>query len=141
MSVLDVSVALQYSYFEEAKQKGLSIIRNEKLRNQLRRVYEFYYPLLEIQENEIQSMDHYHILYDELGRYFEIDSVSLAGPSKKLVFMNEKNYTQILKDKNLHYKIYDTVGTKKALLKMHILVRKEVLLLLEEINLEIKKRS
>lgn len=138
MSILDVSVAFQYSHFEEAKQRGLSIISNEKLRDNLRKIYEFYYPQLQIQENEMESLDYYHVLNKELSNYFEVDSISLSNLSKNKVKINEENYNQILNNKKLHFKIYDTIGIKKAILKRHIKIRRKILEMLKEINLELE---
>lgn len=67
----DLILTLHHSHFDEAKQKGLSIITNKSLRSEISRLYEFDYPSLVQIENSLEPLNSYKLLTNKFIPYFE----------------------------------------------------------------------
>jgi len=110
----DMILTLHTSYFDEAKQKGLSIITNQTLRKKISHLYNFDYPFLINIDNHYKPFNTFELLYPILGGFFEIDSSSI--PLDKVI-IDDKKYDLLLSDKNLHYKIFEAQTMRKLLLR------------------------
>lgn len=108
---LDWIIILHDSHFQEAKQKGLSIISNESLRDEINRLYEFEYKSLKELENNHESLDHYKLLRLKIGQYFGYDSTG--------IIMNNTSYKKLQSDTNSLYYIEDGRRSKASLLEFH----------------------
>ena len=118
----DWDLILHTSYFEEAKQKGLSIITNTHLREDISRLYEFRYPYLLMAENGMQVVDHFGHASPERNKYLETDSSLINSPSRFRRFsLNEMDYERILSDKKLHALILNNMMLKKQKLEEYYL--------------------
>ena len=94
----DLMLTLHRSSFEEAKEKGLGIISNEKLRKRISRLYEFDYEGLVYAENELQYFDHYSFLHPAFNHYLESDPSAPFG-SETMLTISEEKYQELLNDK------------------------------------------
>ncbi len=128
----DLNLALHQSHFEEAKQKGLSIIRNKELRAKISRLYEFQYTYLMQLENESQIYDHYKLLNQDVSEYLGYDTSGFIIPEYK--------YNQLLQDENIHYKIKMASSLKKQLLYLQYYPKlKYALDIVADIDQELEK--
>ena len=89
-------ISLHYSHFDEAKNKGLSIISNRTLRDSISRLYEFHYKSLEKVEHESEMF----IAYDKL---ISDKLVGAFGISNKGLSINDEFYDKLLLDNNFTY--------------------------------------
>lgn len=135
LSNMDVLLVVHTSYFDEAKQKGLSIISNQALRNKISRLYEFDYQYLTMANNDYRGFDTYDLLYPILENYFEVDSTSIR--QNKVIISDEK-YDLILSNKNIHYKFYEALTRKKQLLSMYDRAKPKALEIIDLIEKELK---
>ena len=93
----ELVIILHHSYFDKAKQKGLSIISNSTLRDSISRLYEFHYKLLEQVEQETEMFKVYDkIISDKLVGAFEIND-------KGNLSLNDEFYDKLLLDDNFTY--------------------------------------
>jgi len=107
----DWIIVLHDSHFQEAKVKGLSIISNESLRDEINRLYEFEYKSLKELENNHESLNHYKSLKLKIGQYFGFDSTG--------IIMNKTSYEKLLSDTNALYYIEEGRNSKASLLEIH----------------------
>jgi len=137
----DWDLIVHTSSFEEAKQKGLSIISNTQLREDISRLYEYWYPYLLLAENEMQIVNHFDHISSERKKYLETDSSFIKNPSRFYKFsLNELDYERILSDKKLHSLILNSMMLKGQKLDAYYLpVKKRILQVVEGIENELKK--
>ena len=132
----DVLLTLHSSKFEEAKQKGLSIISNSTLREKISRLYEFHYPFVTKIENDYKGFDYVELLYPIMGNIFEVDSESIK---QNKVIISDKNYNALLSDKNLQYKFFEAQIMVKYLLSFYENLSTNRLDVANSISLELEK--
>jgi hypothetical protein len=132
----DVLLMLHTSKFEEAKQKGLSIISNSTLREKISRLYEFHYPLTIKSDNDYKGFDYVELLFPIMGNIFEVDSESVK---QNKVIISDKNYNALLSDKNLQYKFYEAQIMVKYLLEFYDDLKYNALDVSNSIALELEK--
>lgn len=113
ISTSDLLLTLHTSHFDQAKQKGLSIISNKVLRTKISRLYEFEYPLVTKCENEYEGYDYFKVLYPTVFIFFEID-YSIIRENK--VSITEQKYNLLLSDKSMHLKIFEATTMVELLL-------------------------
>lgn len=101
----DVWLVLHTSAFEEAKQRGLSIISNKKLRNKISRLYEFEYKYLLETENQQPTFNHHKLLNEALEKYVELKPEGNWYNKSNATYISKENYERLLNDKNAHHKI------------------------------------
>ena len=137
----DWDLMLHTSYFEESKQKGLSIISNMQLREDISRLYEYRYPYLLLAENEMQLVNHFEHMSAERKKYLETDSSVIKNQSRFQKFsLNDLDYEQILSDKKLHALILNSSLLKKQKLEDYYLpTRRIALQIVEAIEKELEK--
>ncbi|MEP0133089.1 MAG: DUF6090 family protein [Eudoraea sp.] len=107
----DYRILLHDSHFQEGIQKGLSIISNESLRDEINRLYQFEYAGLKMAENNLEVFDHGKLLRHEIGQYFGYDSTG--------IIMSKTAYEKLLSNNNSLYYIEKGRESKATLLKIH----------------------
>ena len=107
---VDFLISLHNSHFYEAQLKGLSIISNETLREEITRLYEFEYEILSTIESS-ENLDHRNLLSNAFGQYFGYDSTGL--------FMSKSSYERLLGNKNAIFYFQRGQKMKKNLLEVH----------------------
>jgi len=115
ISNFDLKLDLHRSFYETAKQKGLSIIANKKLRNEIVKLHEWTYPNMLTAENQREGLDHFKIA-KEFDQFFHVDAISLRK-RKGRVLISKENYDKLQSDKNLHYKIFEMSSIHRELLR------------------------
>lgn len=127
--IADWNITIHDSHFQEAKQKGLSVISNPTLRESLSRLYEFHYEHLDFVENYWENLDHNKLLKKEVAQYIGYDSTGLI--------ISKDSYDRLLSDTNTIY--YITLGKqmKDRLLKIHVNKLKTILEVIDDIDNEL----
>ncbi|MTE25452.1 DUF6090 family protein [Winogradskyella ouciana] len=123
-------IILHDSHFQEAKQKGLSIISNETLRDDINNLYEFDYEFLSLLVNNTENIDYSNILSREIGPYFGYDGTDLTVTSlsyKKFLEHSDK----------ILYHINSSRGGKYQLLYIHRKTLEAALKVADDIKIEI----
>ncbi|MCA0154524.1 DUF6090 family protein [Winogradskyella vincentii] len=105
------SVVLHEAHFQEAKQRGLSIISNKEIRNEINYLYGFKYSGFKSKVNNNDRYKHNELLKHTIGNYFSYDS---SG-----VFIDKESYAKLLSNKNSHYYIKRSSDMHKRLLNFH----------------------
>ena len=130
----DFGITLHRAHFEEAKRKGLSIITNADLRDQISRLYEFEYPLLIMLENDVQQFDRYHLLNDKISDYFQYQPEALS--------ISSEAYQALLNDAKLLHRIKQASSSSNRLLTtMYVPKRDLVLQVIQAIEHELLDRN
>jgi len=123
-------IILHDSHFQEAKLKGLSIISNEILRDDINNLYEFEYKLMPLMVNDMESFDYSNFLAREIEPYFGYDSTG--------VIMTNSSYKKFLENSsNILYHISRSRGAKSQLLIIHETTLDAALKVADNIKLEI----
>ncbi|MBN4047289.1 hypothetical protein JYU05_01970 [bacterium AH-315-P13] len=125
----DWVIMLHESHFQEAKQKGLSIITNKSLRESISRLYEYYYKALIISENSSEGFNHLNLLRHELGQYFGYDATG--------IIMSDASYKKLIFNKNTLYYIRQGQQIKRTLLSFHLSIKESALQVADSINKEL----
>jgi len=133
----DLILTLHNSYFSEAKQKGLSIISNNPLREEINRLYEFDYINLLTIENEYKR----YKKYDELVTN-RLDRVFIFDDSGKVNIQRE-SYEELISDQNFKFLIILLRVNNKQMLEEFYLPTKVIALkvveAIDEELIELKK--
>jgi len=123
-------IILHDSHFQEAKLKGLSIISNEALRDDINKLYEFDYKFLPLLMNNTENFDYTNFLDHEIGPYFGYDSTGVS--------MTSASYKKFLENSdNILYHIDRSRGSKYQLLYMHEITLEAALKVADHIKKEI----
>ncbi|MEZ2414518.1 DUF6090 family protein [Muriicola sp. E247] len=131
ITVANSFIILHDSHFQEAKLKGLSIISNETLRDDINNLYEFDYELLPLLVNDTESLNYSNALTREIGPYFGYDSTGVT--------MTNSSYKEFLENSdNILYHINRSKGDKSQLLYMHEITLEAALKVAESIKKEIE---
>jgi len=129
--------------------KGLGILKNNKLRNQITTLYENSYPYLMTYENEIilqkyGPFGHARVPYsgtNNMPQNLIPKSLSMKGNVSFLFdigyFMDIRNYEQLKGDKDMHSMIKEIETWSYALGTLHGSVRENVIELIEQIETEL----
>jgi len=135
ISTEDLLITLHTAYFDQAKQKGLSIISNKDLRTKISRLYEFEYPYITKCENVYQGYDYFKVLYPTIFNIFEIDPTSI---SQNKVNITDENYSLLLSNKNMHLKIFEAKTMAELLLDHYKRLQSKTLETLYSIEKELE---
>jgi len=135
ISTDDRVITLHRAYFDQAKQKGLSIISNKALRTKISRLYEFEYPYITTCENEYQGYDYFKILYPTIFNFFELDP---SGISHNKVTITEEKYNLLLSNKSMHLKIFEAKTMAELLLAQYKRLQPKTLETLYSIEKELE---
>jgi len=123
-------IILHDSHFQEAKLKGLSIISNDTLRDDINKLYEFDYKLLPLLLNNNENFDYSNLLNREIGPYFGFDSTGVT--------MTNSSYRKLLENSdNILYHINRSRGSKYQLLYIHEITLDAALKVADDIKKEI----
>ena len=126
----NITLTLHASYFDEAKTKGLSIISNKSLRDDISRLYEFRYELILQLENDSKQYDYLSLYEDLMSEYIHID------PNNGIA-IGEKHYQTILKDEFFTWKLWSANLKMWSLAQYYDEACKAILDVLEQIDDEI----
>ena len=126
------SLTLHTTFYDEAKVKGLAIIKNKMLREHIGRLYEFDYNNILNIENTNPRFQFSLLLRPKLIKF-----ISLKNDG---AFISKSDYSQLITDKKLHYDISTILNRRKNVLNYRYLsliekVNKTLELLSEEIKL------
>ncbi len=124
----DWSIVLHESRFEEAKLKGLSIISNNNLRDQINLLYEFDYKYLMMLENQTEYFDETKTLKN-IGKYLSVDSTGVT--------MSFKDFEKLTQDNYSIYTLNNAIANRKMILEAHLNTLESALLTVENIEKEI----
>lgn len=136
MCMSEYSLVLHTSYFKEAEQRGLSIISNKELRDEISNLYEFKYVYLLKAENEMPYYRRYFTnMRNSIENYLETDSTSYqknelyktyqlefgedekwAGILASAYSISPESYKKLLADKKFHRALIDAREDKKSIL-------------------------
>ncbi|MDT0557834.1 DUF6090 family protein [Ichthyenterobacterium sp. W332] len=108
---LDLILNLHTSYFEEAKNKGLSIISNKTLRNDISRLYEFNYESIKLLENATPSYDTYKSLMSIFQPYFGLDSIGAT--------ISDANYKKLIGNGTALYTYREAMYSREFLVDLY----------------------
>ena len=123
-------IILHDSHFQEAKLKGLFIISNETLRDDINKLYEFDYKFLSLLVNDTENIDNSNTLTREIEPYFGFDSTGVT--------MTNASYKKFLENSdNILYHIHSSRGAKYQLLYMHEITLDAALKVADHIKKEI----
>jgi hypothetical protein len=127
----DMLITLHQSHFDEAKQKGLSIITNKSLRTEISRLYEFDYTNLIQLENSFESVNSYKLLKDKFLPYFEqTDDGSI---------ISEESYKKMTLDANAIFLIrHVSLTQEQVLIAFYIPARTKALEIASAIEKELQ---
>jgi hypothetical protein len=103
------TLALQSTYYNEAKVKGLVIIENKVLRETIGRLYEFDYIYILEMENKNPIFQFNINLRKKLLKF-----VSINRDGK---FISDSDYNELISDQKLHYYLSDVMNKRKYMLK------------------------
>ncbi|MFY0602689.1 MAG: hypothetical protein JXQ93_01985 [Flavobacteriaceae bacterium] len=123
------SVVLHEAHFQEAKQRGLSIISNKEIRDEINYLYGFKYSGFKSKVNNNDRYKHNELLKYTIGNYFSYDSNG--------VFIDKESYVKLLSNKNSHYYIKRSSDMHKRLLNFHFNTLKKSLEVAQLIEQEI----
>lgn len=127
----DWIIVLHDSRFYQAKLKGLSIISNEILRNQINDLYEFDYKGLVWIDNESERFNSKENLNRTLGKYFILEK---NGPT-----ISKEGYNKLLNDKHAIFQFFAQLRDRKELLDAHMYTKDKALKIADNIEQEIKR--
>ncbi len=128
----NITLILHTSYFDGAKNKGLSIISNKSLRDDISRLYEFRYELVLLVENQSKQYD-YLSLYEDLAA----DYIHLV-PGKGLI-IGEEYYQDILDDKFFTWKLWSANLKMRSVAQFYDDAYQSILDVLQQIDTEIDR--
>lgn len=128
-SLEDWFVVLHSSHFEEAKARGLAIISNRELKEEISRLYEFDYEALMFAENNARQLDHAKLLNTEIEQYFSLDS---SG-----IYISDISYNNLLSNSNFSYNFHRGLGMKQVLLESNKRTLEKALNVKDSIDVEL----
>ena len=108
----DWNIILHNSRFQEAKSKGLSIISNSILREQINNLYEFQYRFLSMVENESETYNDSKKLLNSIGKYLSVDSTGVT--------MSIESFNKLVEDDNSIFLLNNARENRKFLLRIHL---------------------
>lgn len=133
-TIRDFKLDLHRSFYESAKQLGLSIIKNDSLRNAIISLYEWTYPNMLTAENSRETLDHFTMISPSFLNFFEIDTTSTKNRG---IIISDVNYKKIINNKNLHFKITELMRIHKELRRRTFNTKNKALTVLAAINSEL----
>jgi len=126
-------IILHHSHFDEAKLKGLSLIKKTTLRDSISRLYEFHYKALEQTENSAKMFKVYNeLISDKMSSAFLIND-------KGVFSINDNFYNKLLHDDNFTYLlIMHQSFTKGKLYGIYNPILKSALEVVDAIDVELE---
>ncbi len=97
---------LHRGFYDQAKNKGIEIIKNEALRKQIGRLYEFHYPNILDKENRHPDYQFATILAPKLYKFLSFNQ------SGEVSSLNPTDYFELIKDKKLQFELY-IIGSRR----------------------------
>jgi len=127
-------IILHHSHFDEAKLKGLSLIKKTTLRDSISRLYEFRYKILEQTENSVKMFKVYNeLISDKMSSAFLVND-------KGVFSINDNFYNELLHDDNFTYLlIMHQSLTKEKLYIIYNPILKSALEVVDAIDIELEK--
>ncbi|MFK2821293.1 DUF6090 family protein [Flavobacteriaceae sp. LMIT009] len=129
----DFILTLHTSSYDEAKLKGITTETNNPLWDRINRLYNFYYPELIRFEHDFYTYKIDEYLFSVFDDVLEIDSLD-GHPT-----INDKNYNELLANKNIHWKFRRTKFLHKGSLSRYNTVYSELLEIIDLIKIELNK--
>jgi len=129
----NMSIMLHTSYFDEAKNKGLSIISNKSLRDSISRLYEFRYSYVLLVENGLKQYDYLSLYEDLLSTYIHRD------PEIDQLVIGENHYHTILNDELFTWKLESATIKMYSVALFYEDAKKAALNVVDQIDNELVK--
>jgi len=134
-----LQLILHQSSFEEAKSRGLKIISNPELRNNISRLYEFHYVYLLKSENDTDGL-----IFDSFNQYLMDNKLlhleDFDNETGLTISFSENKHQLLLEDKHFHFLLGLKMMISKAMLNSRYYpVRQKALDLVEKIEEELER--
>jgi hypothetical protein len=122
------------SYYRQLQTEGIGLIENQNLRDSISKFYDFDLKGLLRSENETIFLSPNNPMKEQMKAYM---SYAEGKP-----YISKKNYKALLKDEELHYRIYELWVIEKSVLEFQYLPLQESLLrLIQQIDSELKRKG
>lgn len=122
------------SYYRQLQAEGIGLIENQDLRDSISKFYDFDLKSLLRTENESVILSQNNPMKERLKAYM---SYANGKP-----YLSKKNYKALLKDEELHYRIFELwVIEKSALEYQYLPLRESLLRLIQQIDVELKSKG
>ena len=130
----DTYLLSQQSYYSQLKQEGIGLIQNRAIRNAMSKFYDFDLKLMLMVENENSFFTQNTELKRQIKEYLTYESGEAV--------VSKKDYKLLVKDKALHYKMFEHLSLEKsALYAGYLPLKTDLLELIDQIEKELNARG